>query len=73
MADIHRDREARIVDAFVELADTLVDDYDVVEFFHRLLDDALPLLRADAGGLLVHHEGALRVVAARRPCARGFR
>ena len=58
------DRESRIVDAFVDLADTLVDDYDVVEFFHRLLDHALPLLRTDAGGLLLHHEGALRVVAA---------
>lgn len=64
MADVDRDREPRIIDAFVELADTLVDEYDVVEFFHRLLDHALPLLRADAGGLLLHHDGALRVVAA---------
>ena len=64
VADVERDREARIIDAFVDLADTLVDDYDVVEFFHRLLDHSLPLLGADAGGLLLHHEGALRVVAA---------
>jgi GAF domain-containing protein len=64
MADVDGDRESRIVDAFVELADTLVDDYDIVEFFHRLLDHALPLLGADAGGLLLHHEGTLRVIAA---------
>jgi GAF domain-containing protein len=63
MADVDQDRESRIIDAFVDLADTLVDDFDVVEFFHLLLDHALPLVRADAGGLLLHHQGALRVVA----------
>lgn len=63
MADVDQDRESRIIDAFVDPADTLVDDFDVVEFFHLLLDHALPLIHADAGGLLLHHEGALRVVA----------
>lgn len=57
-------REDRVVDAFVDLADTLVTDFDVVEFFHRLLDRALPLLDMDAGGILLDGDEGLRVVAA---------
>lgn len=56
-------RETLIIDAFVDLADTLVDDFDAVEFFHRLLEHALPLLGADAGGILLEGAQGLRVVA----------
>lgn len=64
MPDVEAEsREARIVAAFVDLADSLVTDFDVVELFHRLLDHGLPLIGAEAGGLLLHHEGRLRVVA----------
>lgn len=57
-------RERKVVDAFVDLADTMVEDYDVLDFLHRLLDHALPLLPVDDGGVLLHHDGELRVVAA---------
>jgi len=28
--------EVRLVDVFVEMADTLVDDFDVIDFLHGL-------------------------------------
>lgn len=51
------------VDAFVHLAEALIGDYDVVDFVHDLLVRCLPLVAADAGGVLLHHEGELRVLA----------
>ena len=57
-------REQRIVATFVELADTMVDDFDVVEFLHRLSVRCVELLDcAEAGLLLVDAAGALRVMA----------
>jgi transcriptional regulator with GAF, ATPase, and Fis domain len=50
--------------AFVEMADTLVDEYDVVELLNRLIAHSLALLSADAIGImLVDARGQLRVVA----------
>jgi GAF domain-containing protein len=50
--------------AFVELADTLVDDYDVIEVLDRLVAHSVALLSADAAGImLVDPRGRLRVVA----------
>jgi GAF domain-containing protein len=58
------DREQLLVDAFVGLADTLVDDYDVVDVLDRLVAHSMTLLTADAAGiLLVDPDGRLRVVA----------
>jgi hypothetical protein len=37
-------REQRIVATFVELADTVVEDFDVVEFLHRLSVRCVELL-----------------------------
>lgn len=57
-------REERIVETFVELADTMVDDFDVVEFLHRLAEHCVELLDcAEAGLLLADAAGALRVMA----------
>jgi GAF domain-containing protein len=57
-------REQRIVETFVELADTMVDDFDVVEFLHRLAERCVELLDcAEAGLLLVDAAGVLRVMA----------
>ena len=44
-------REQRIVESFVELADTMVDEFDVIEFLHRLAERCAELLdRAEADG-----------------------
>jgi GAF domain-containing protein len=57
-------REQRIVATFVELADTMVDDFDVIEFLHRLSVRCVELLDCvEAGLLLVDAAGALRVMA----------
>jgi GAF domain-containing protein len=57
-------RETRLIRAFVELADTLVDDYDIIALLDRLACHCVELLAADAAGILLadaHHK--LRVVA----------
>ena len=57
-------REQRLSQAFVELADTLVDDFDVVDFMTLLTERCVDLLGATDGGLmLVDPLGDLRVVA----------
>jgi hypothetical protein len=37
-------REREIVETFVQLADTLVDDFDVVEFLHGVAERCVQLL-----------------------------
>jgi len=57
-------REQRIVEAFVELADPMAEDFDVVEFLHRLVERCVELLDcAEAGLLLADAAGRLRVMA----------
>jgi transcriptional regulator with GAF, ATPase, and Fis domain len=57
--------EQLLAEAFVELADTLVDDFDVIDFLHLLTDRCVGLLDVSAAGLLLTDQrGALRVVAA---------
>ena len=57
-------RETLLARTFVELADTLVDDFDVVELLTMLADRCVEVLEVSAAGLmLVAPEGDLRVVA----------
>lgn len=58
-------RETRLARAMVELADTLVDDFDVVELLARLTDRCVEVLEVDgaAGLMLVAPGGDLRVMA----------
>ena len=57
-------REALVIRVFVELADTLVDDYDVIDLLDRLAGSSIELLAADAVGILLGDaESTLRVVA----------
>jgi GAF domain-containing protein len=57
-------REALLARTLVELADTLVDDFDVVELLTLLTDRCVEVLDVTAAGLmLVAVEGDLRVVA----------
>jgi transcriptional regulator with GAF, ATPase, and Fis domain len=58
-------REELIADAFVQLADTLVAEFDVLDFLHLLVERAVELLDADAGGImLADQRGGLEVMAA---------
>jgi GAF domain-containing protein len=58
-------REALLVGTMVELADTLVDDFDVVELLTRLADRCVEVLDVSAAGLMVARPGGgdLQVVA----------
>ena len=57
-------REQRIVQTFVELADTMVDDFDVIDFLHRVAARCVELLDCDeAGVMLADAAGTLRVMA----------
>lgn len=42
-----------LADVFVELADTLVDEFDVIDFLHVLTERCVQLLGISAAGLLV--------------------
>ncbi len=52
-------------ETFVELADTMVADFDVIDFLHMLTDRSVRLLAASAAGVvLADPRGELRVAAA---------
>jgi transcriptional regulator with GAF, ATPase, and Fis domain len=57
--------EPLLAKVFVEMADTLVDEFDLMEFLHRLTVRCAEVLNVSAAGLLLADQrGALRVVAA---------
>jgi transcriptional regulator with GAF, ATPase, and Fis domain len=64
------DREL-LSETFVELTDTMVADFDVIDFLHVLTDRSVKLLDVSAAGLLLADpRGDLRVVAASSEAAR---
>ncbi|MEU6379224.1 GAF and ANTAR domain-containing protein [Streptomyces sp. NPDC046909] len=46
-------REERLATAFVELADTLVGDFDIIAFLHTLADHCVDLLDVTAAGVML--------------------
>jgi transcriptional regulator with GAF, ATPase, and Fis domain len=57
-------REQLIATTFVELADTLVADFDVIDFLHTLATRSVELLGATAAGImLADPRGELKVMA----------
>src|SRR5678815_3718767 len=57
--------EVQLADVVVELADTLVDDFDVIDFLHVLTERCVQVLGISAAGLLLTDQrGTLQVVAA---------
>jgi transcriptional regulator with GAF, ATPase, and Fis domain len=57
-------REQAVARTFVELADTLVDEFDVLEFLHMLTERCVELLDVAAAGVILSDErGGLRMAA----------
>ncbi|QNN52108.1 GAF and ANTAR domain-containing protein [Nocardioides mesophilus] len=55
----------RLAEVFVEVADTLIDDFDLIEFLQMLATHTSDLFDARAAGLLLaDHRGKLQVMAA---------
>jgi ANTAR domain/GAF domain len=53
-----------LTDTLVELADTMVADFDIIDFLHLLTNRSVALLSASAaGGMLADPRGVLRVAA----------
>ncbi len=64
MNQARSDREQLLSRAFVGLADTLVDDYDIIDLLDQLVSYSVELLAADAAGImLADSRRNLRVVA----------
>src|SRR3954453_15084259 len=73
MSRPHAAREELISRAFVTLADTLIDEYDVIDLLDRLADFSGQLLPADAAGIVLGDaRRELRVVAASDEAAHGM-
>jgi transcriptional regulator with GAF, ATPase, and Fis domain len=63
--------EQRLAQVFVELADTLVDDFDMLDFLSMLVERCVELLDvAAAGVVLSDQKGGLRMAAASSEQAR---
>ena len=55
----------RLAEVLVEVADTLVDEFDLIEFLQMVTTHTTELAQADAAGiLLADHRGRLRLTAA---------
>ena len=52
--------DERLAQTFVELADTLVGGFDLMEFLHMLTERCVELLEVDAAGLLLADAGGVR-------------
>ncbi|WP_328492631.1 GAF and ANTAR domain-containing protein [Streptomyces sp. NBC_00414] len=57
--------QQRVLDVLVEAVDTLTDDFDLIEFLHRLSTRCVELLDVDAAGVMVvDQHGEFQLVAA---------
>ena len=55
----------RLAQVFVELADTLIEDFDVIDFLQTLTERCVEVLDVDAAGLmLTDQRGGLRLLGA---------
>jgi GAF domain-containing protein len=58
-------REQRLAEIFVEVADSLIDDFDVIDLLQRLSTRCIELLDVSAAGIMLADEhGELQIMAA---------
>ncbi|MFP3989397.1 GAF and ANTAR domain-containing protein [Streptomyces sp. E11-3] len=58
-------REERLAEVFVEVADSLIVDFDVIDLLHRLSNRCVELLDVSAAGIMLADEyGELQIIAA---------
>jgi GAF domain-containing protein len=63
----------RLTEVFVQVADTLVANFDLVDFLHDLTDHAAGVSGADAAGIvLTDHNGHLQFMAASNDAGRAL-
>jgi len=60
----------RLADVFVEVADTLVDEFDLVDFLHTVAVDAAEVTGAAAVGVMLADHGGLHPMASSNEDAR---
>ncbi|WP_216848444.1 MULTISPECIES: GAF and ANTAR domain-containing protein [unclassified Rathayibacter] len=61
---VNNSRERSVISTFVALSDSLVDDYDIVDFAQTLVDSSATLFDSVSAGLvLASPEGTLEVLA----------
>lgn len=59
-----KSREKKVSAAFVKLADTLIDGYDIVDLLQNLVEECTDILDTDAGGLMIADAaGELQLIA----------
>lgn len=57
--------QQRVMDILVEAVDTLIDDFDLIDFLHQISTRCVELLDVDAAGVLLADEfGQLQLIAA---------
>src|SRR5215212_7360544 len=62
---------SRLSDLFVEVADTLVDQFDLIDFLHHVTSSAAEITASSAAGLmLADHDNTLRFMASSSEDAR---
>jgi transcriptional regulator with GAF, ATPase, and Fis domain len=67
------EREQHLAEAFVALADTLVDEFDVLDFLNTLAEQAAELLNVSAAGVVLSDQrGGLATTAASSEQARAL-
>lgn len=54
-----RSREHDLIETFVTLSDTLVDDYDTVELLQTLVDRSAALFEAASAGIVLRDAGGV--------------
>src|SRR5438128_8261254 len=65
-------REAMLVRSLVELADTLVDDFDLIELLTLLSDRCVDVLDMSAAGIMLVADGQLELMASSSDVMRGL-